>query len=206
MTLLGRSVIRTTGYIGAPGINVIHWSAGLGPGPSDTDGVDEFNQTLQAMIESYLDIIPSEITISIDPDVPYFDASDGVLLGVTTDPGTPRSYSGTSSLLNGSRAVQLVCRHRTDAFVNGRRLQGRTFIGPISGDAIDNDGQIENAWRNETLDSWSGLISGLGGRLAVWHRPTFSGFPPVSNNDGSYADVTSVTANATPGTLRSRKT
>lgn len=199
--MVARTIIRTTGYVGAPGINVLHWTRGLGPEVTDPEAVGQFHLEVQTMLESYLDIIPSTITISIDPDVPYFQHTDGVILGVTTDEGYPRSYSGTSSLNNGPRDTALCIRYRTEEFVNGRRLQGRTFLGPISSDAIGNDGQIETGWITDTPDFFTALYTGIGARLAVWHRPTNE---PPSN--GAYGDVTSVTCNATPGTMRSRKT
>lgn len=200
MTLLARAIVTTTGYIGAPGINVVHYSAGLGPAVSDSDSADQFLPELLACFQGYASIMPAGLTLTVSPDVSYFDDSDGVILGVTSYTGGPLTMTGASSILNGSRAVQLTVRHKTDQFVGGRRLQGRTFVGPITGDAIGNDGQIEAGWIDDTPDIWSGAISGLGARLAVWHRPT-----TPTGTDGAYGDVVNITANATPGTLRSRK-
>jgi hypothetical protein len=201
MTLLGRSVVRTSGYEGSPGINVIHWSAGTGPGPSDPGGVDEFHATLFTALHSLEGIMPSSVTWAIEPDVPYFDDSDGVLLGVTTDPEAPRTFIGDSENWFLARDTCLCVRTRTEGFVSGRRLQGRIFIGPISADAFDTEGQIAAAIVGAVPGYFSGLISGLGGRLAVWHRP------PVGNpTGGSYQDVTSITCNSVPGTIRGRKT
>jgi hypothetical protein len=201
MTLLGRSIVRTTGYIGAPGINVVHWSAGIGPGPDDPDAVDEFHDTLSTALINFVGALPTTITWTIDPQVVYFDASDGVLLGSTADPGAPRAWTGDGSGTTESRATQLCMRFNTGAYVNGRELQGRMFLGPVSNEALGSDGQITSTLVANTPGYMSGLISGLGGRLAVWHRPT-----TPTGTDGSYADVTSITMNATPGTLRSRKT
>lgn len=201
MTIVGRTIVRSTGYIGAPGINVIHWTAGLGPGPTDEDGVDEFHATLFDALTNYDSASPVAVDFAIEPQVVYFDASDGVLLGSTSDPDTPRVWSGTDASYPTSMANQLCIRFNTGTYVNGRELQGRMFLGPCGGYPFGLDGQVSSSIVNATPTWFSGLISGGGGRLAVWHRPT-----SVSAADGVYADVTAATCNTTPGTLRSRKT
>ncbi len=201
MTLVARAIATTTGYIGAPGVNIFHYTRGLGPEVSDSDSADQFLPELLACLEGYASIMPAGLTCTVSPDVSYFNDDDGVILGVTSYTGSTLSFTGSSSLLNTTRAMQLTVRHKTDQFVGGRRLQGRTFVGPITGDAIGNDGQVESGWIDDTPTIWSGAISGIGGRLAVWHRPT-----EAAPSSGAYGDVVTVLANATPGTLRSRKT
>lgn len=201
MTVIGRSIVRSEGYIGGPGFNIIHWTAGLGAGPTHPDGVEEWHDTLLAALTNYEGNIPDSITLTIEPDVAFFDDSDGVIDGVTVDPAGARVVDGltTGALL--SRATQLVVRTRTNEYVNGRRLQGRIFLGPIGNNALSADGQVLAAIVTDAPTNWSGLISGLGGRLCVWHRPT-----PAAPTSGTYGDVVSIGINSTPGTLRSRKT
>lgn len=201
MTLLGRSIVRSTGYEGAPGFNIIHWSAGLGPGPSDPDAVGEWHDTLEAAFTELLGSFVSGVVFTIEASVVYFDASDGVLVGATTDPNGDRTMVGTGAGGSLSRATCYAVNTRTDDFVNGRRLRGRMFLGPIHTGVINLDGQIGQATANAVGDAFDGCISGLGARLAVWHRPT-----EAAPTSGSYGDVTSVQCNTVPGTLRSRKT
>lgn len=201
MTILGRSIVRSTNYIGAPGYNIIHWSAGVGPGPTDSGGVEEFHDTLAQSFTDIVGFLVDDVVFTIEESVAYFDDSDGVLLGSTTDPSGDRVITGTGDPSGISRATQILMNLRTDDYVNGRRLQGRIFIGPISTSIIGTTGQLGLTVPGDVETAFSGLISGLGGRLAVWHRPTTS-----SGSDGSYGDVTSLTVRGTPGTLRSRKT
>jgi len=200
MTILGRSIVRSTGYVGAPGYNIIHWSAGLGPGPTDSGGVEEWHDTLETSFTAIAGALLDTGTWVIEASVAYFDDSDGVLLGSTTDPTGDRSIGGSGANLYVSRATQAVMNLRTDDYVNGRRLQGRMYLGPLSGSALNDAGQVTSGWVSDIDDAFAGTISGLGGRLAVWHRPT-----TPTGTDGAYGDVTSLNCRSLPGTLRSRK-
>lgn len=200
MTILGRSIVKSVGYIGSPGYNIIHWSAGTGTGPTDPDGVDEFHSTLYTAYSNLDEFLVTGADWTIESQVVYFDDSDGVLLGSTTDPGGARTWDGADSAKQVDRSLCATLRLRTDDYVAGRRLQGRIFIGPIGASTIGTDGQVGLGAAATIASEFSGLISGLGGRLAVWHRPT-----TPSGTDGAYGDVTSLICNSTPGTLRSRK-
>lgn len=201
MTLVGRTIVRITGFVGEPGFNIIHWTAGLGPGPSDTGGVEEFHDTLEASYSAIADAYNNQQTIEIEPQVVYFNDDDGVLLGSTTDPSGSRYIDCTSTSFFVDRAMCLTMRLRTDGYVNGRRLQGRIFLGPASAQYLGGDGLVTEAAAAGVAGAFAGCISGAGGRLAVWHRPTDAA--PAS---GTYQDVTSLSVNRVPGTLRSRKT
>lgn len=201
MALMGRTIIESTGYVGEPGYNILHWTGGLGAGPNDPDGVEEFHDTLETALGTPTAWWPDGVILTIQPEVVYFESEDGILLGSTTDPGGARTWAGTGNGVSLSRAECLNVNLATADYVNGRRLQGRIFIGPVATDVFDGAGQISQTIVDDMPDLMSGLISGLGGRLAVWHRPTND--PPTN---GAYGDVTTVTCRRTPGTLRSRKT
>lgn len=201
MTILGRSVVKSTGFLGEPGYNIIHWSAGVGPGPSDPGGVEEWHDTLEASYSGISGYLINQAVLEIESQVVWFDDSDGVILGATTDPAGARIIDCSDLEFNVPRSLCATLRLRTDDFVNGRRLQGRIFLGPLGATPLGGDGQIIEGAQNQVTTSFAGLISGLGGRLAVWHRPTESA--PAS---GAYGDVTGLICNSVPGTLRSRKT
>jgi hypothetical protein len=200
MTTLGRSIVESTGYIGGPGYNVIHWSAGAGAGPTSTGGVEEFHDTLQASFTALAPYLIEVVEFTILPQVDCFSDSDGVIFASTTDPTSGRVVVGEAEGRTLDRAACVTTRFRTEEYVNGRRLQGRAFIGPVGVSAFNTLGQIDAGVQTDVEDALAGLITGLGGRLAVWHRPT-----TPSGTDGSYGDVTSIQANQMPGTLRSRK-
>lgn len=201
MTLLGRTVVRTTGFVGEPGYNIIHWSAGSGPGPSDSGGVEEWHDTLETSLSALADWFNNQQTITISESVDYFDASDGVILGSTVDPGGDRVIDCTSTDFLVPRSTCAVLSERTDRYINGRRLIGRIFLGPIAASILDGSGNIVPGASAVAAGAFAGCISGVGGRLAVWHRPT-----PGAPTSGDYGDVVSLSVPVTPGTLRSRKT
>lgn len=201
MTLVGRTILRSEGYIGGPGYNILHWTGGFGAGPDSPGGVEEFHDTLETALLGNAGYLVTGVTFTIEPDVAYFDATDGVIVGSTLDPVSRTPAVGSGSGVQLSRATQIVCALKTAEYVNGRRLQGRFFLGPAAINGIGTDGQIGAGAQADIEDNFSGLITGLGARLAVWHRPT-----PGSPTSGSYGDVTYLTVRSTPGTLRSRKT
>lgn len=201
MTLVGRTIVRSDGYVGSPGYNILHWTGGIGAGPESTGGVEEFHDTLETAFLAVAGYLVTGVTFTIESDVAYFDDSDGVIIGSTLDPVDRDPGVGSGSGTQTSRATQIVCATRTAEYVNGRRLQGRFFLGPAAANGIGGDGQITTGAKDDIADNFAGLITGLGGRLAVWHRPTND--PPTN---GTYGDVTSLTVRGTPGTLRSRKT
>jgi hypothetical protein len=145
-------------------------------------------------------VIPSFVTFTIDREVLCFPDTTGVVFTATVDPNDEREWSGTSGDLQQTTAQALTVRCNTTEFVNGRRLKGRMFIGPLSSDGIAADAQVNSTLVSVTPDRLDGLISGLGGRMCVWHRPTVA-----APSSGSYGDITSFVANTVPGTLRSRK-
>jgi len=201
MTILGRTIVRSDGYIGSPGYNVLHWSAGVGAGPTSEEAVEEWHDTVEASWTALAGSFTPDATFTIDPTVVYFDDSDGVIIGATTDPNSSRTWEGESTGGTIDRSACYTVNTRTSEYVNGRRLVGRIFVGPISNEVILSDGQIDADTALAVEGFMDGMISGLGGRLAVWHRPTIA-LP----DSGAYGDVVSFKCNTVPGTLRSRKT
>jgi hypothetical protein len=202
MTVLGRSIVRTTGYIGAPGINVIHWVSATGTeGSYDVSLVNDWHSKLWNVVDHYLTDVPDDVTMSIDHDVIIFEDSTGQAIGSISDTLSGASAPGTSSGTNASRGDCLTLRHSTSQWVNGRRLTGRTFYGPMAASMFDTDGQVASAFTSTTPGVWADLTTGLDGLLVVWHRPT----SPTAS-DGAYGVVNVTICNSTPGSLRSRKT
>jgi hypothetical protein len=93
-------------------------------------------------------------------------------------------------------------------FTGGRRLQGRTFIGPVGADALTSGGQITGGAITICNGAFEDLYTGTGARLCVYSRPVeaSTGPPAVDARDGLYGDVVTAVTRSVPGTLRSRKT
>ena len=201
MTILARSIVNTTGFIGAPGVNVIHWVSAVGTlGSYDSSLVQDWHDKLSACLYSNAGNLVTGVTSTIDPTVILFDETTGVAEGSVTQDGTSDDVHGGDADNTSSRSNCLTIRHYTNRWVAGRSLSGRTFIGPCGGGIFDATGQIASNVISATPINWLQLCEGLDGNLVVWHRPTTK-----NGTDGAYGPVVRSACNSMPGSLRSRK-
>jgi len=201
MTLLARVVIESAGYLGAPGYNIMHFSPGTISGFDHQTIADSACQDVSDRYQDVQSFFVDDETWTIGPTVPFFKVTTGESVAEVTASFSNQVITGTGSDIYMDRSACVNVAFRTNDFVSGRRLIGRSFVGPISAQAFASNGQIQNTALAAFGGMFDGAISGLGPMLAVWHRPT-----TPSGTDGSYGDVVTVTARSVPGTLRSRKT
>lgn len=197
MTQFARTIINLSGFEGSPGVNVLHWCA---PAHLDIDlpDVENFHEILgEVFTAAGAGFYAEGVTATVNPVVTVHEVDDGTLVGAFTDTSGPYTVTGTGEGTQ-SRAVQAGIRFATTDVRAGRRVQGRTFMGPIATDQLDDNGQILDAVRTGLAAAWAGAIDPLGPRLIVWSRPT------VAEPVGAYADVTSTTCAARPFILRGR--
>jgi hypothetical protein len=90
-------------------------------------------------------------------------------------------------------------------FLHGRRLLGRSFIGPAGANTSTDNGQLSTEARTRVEEAYAAVTSGIGPRLAVYHRPTKDPISGANNNDGAYGDVVTVSTPTTASSLRSRR-
>lgn len=207
MTNLARAVVALDGWIGGPGVNVLHFSEGFAP-PFDEDSIQGTADELHTAYSACADMLAPGVTITIPAAFPIFDVDTGEIVDVISVPEPVDVITSTGTSGSTSRAAQICVRLSTSKFINGRRLQGRFFFGPIGGGLLQSDGQVSPTMQNNFTDAFGGMTSGIGTRLAVWHRPKGNPHadPPVPPTGGDWADVISVKGSPTPGTLRSRVT
>jgi hypothetical protein len=89
-------------------------------------------------------------------------------------------------------------RFATATVVGNRRLRGGIYLGPIADFAITSTGAIQSAANAAVASAYQAMISGIGPRLQVYHRP-------VGGSGGVAGDVTGVTVMPLPAVLRSRR-
>lgn len=201
MTNLARIVITSEGYNGAPGYNIMHFSYGT---YTELDHQEMANAIGTDLSSGYQDVqayLVDAVTWSIGPTVQFFSAETGVIFDEVTASFSNPVITGTDDSVYIDRSACVNVAFRTNDFINGRRLIGRSFVGPIGGACFGADGQIHATALSAFSGMFDALLSGLGPRLCVWHRPT-----SVQAADGAYGDVATVTGRSVPGTLRSRKT
>lgn len=195
-----RTIVQVDGFIGGPGINVIHWR---GPGGAlggvDASVVRQFHDELSLLYDSLTTIMPIDCRYTILPDVTVFDPATGKATGVLQCPGDAITYQGQDTKGDLPRASAINLKLGTEDWKDGRRVQGRLFLGPIGGRALTTGGQISPTVAADIEDKCTSFTSGIGPWLQVWSRPK-----GALASDGTAHDVIGVRVVETPSTLRRR--
>jgi len=185
-----------TGLTGLPGLHTTYWT-GASSTPVAADALD-----VVARVRAFWNTIKNNMaagtTIAINQNVDVLDQVTGTLTGQLA-PGTVTSVvgSGTSSLPS---ATMMLLKYQTSTIVNGRRLQGRSFIGPLS-TLCNTAGDVTPANNALLLTGSNDLTTGpTASSLVVWHRPT-----DLLPAGGSTAPVVSFATNTEFSVLRSRR-
>jgi hypothetical protein len=199
MTNLARLEVQLGGWTGAPGVSVLHFSEGTSGGWGVQEVIDDFFDEVNTLLGTAAPVWVAGVTVTANPELRIFDAANGDLVDIVSPSDAPPIHTSTAAASPTSRATMGLVQFGTNEFLNGRRLKGRMFLGPIAAASIGNDGLITSALR-EAVPTWfEAITSGLGPRLAVWHRPTL-----LAPESGTWGDVTTVTVRQTPSYLSSR--
>lgn len=192
-----------SGFAGGPGINTWHFEETLADfGGNQAQAIADIVREIYFAIRTNL---VAGTSVTFPAEVTIHNELTGALVDVksVTPPVTVVS-SSTVSDAKVSRATQAIVRLHTDQIRRGRRLQGRHFIGPLSATAMDQNGQITGAVQTAIATAYDGALDWVDGRLVVWG-------PPIEDENDNVVEagvkgtVQSVSVNALPGTLRSRK-
>lgn len=160
---LARVVVDLFGWEGGPGVNVYHFEY-------DDDGaLQDVPNLLQAAYSSVKTYILSGVSIQTPIEAVEINVTDGVPKRIVALPPTVATI-GTGSDGSIPRGTQANVRHFTDAVHEGRRLNGRNFIGPLAGGAIDGGGNISSGARAAFSAMFDGLQDLIEARLMVYHR------------------------------------
>lgn len=198
MTQFGRTIVELTGFDGAPGVNVFNWCAPL-HADIDISDAEDFAEDLNDCFEAVTaDAWAAGVRWTIKPDFGIHEVDTGELVGGGVISGGPYTAVGSGSGAE-SRATQIGVRFLTADFRNGRRVQGRCFLGPSSSGNIGTDGLVTSTARTNFAAAFDAITDPLAARLIVWSRPKPGGVP------GAYADVQSVQISAKPFSLTGRR-
>ena len=199
MTLLWKGQINLSNWIGGPGVSTFYFSQGVPP--LDTAAMAQSVYDKLALLCG--DIAPygrEDVIASPAREIPVIESTTGELQNVYPVPTTVEDYSYTGVSDTIPVSTMACVRLTTDRFINGRRLQGRIFFGPLAGTALGTDGNIWTTPKTGIEAAFNDQLGGLGARMAVWHRPS----SPTAE-DGDYGDVLFATCNRVPSNLRSRR-
>ena len=147
-----------SGFPGAPGYSNMYVSTSV------------VNQgDLQDFFSALEPDLPSAVRIDVPQTGDVIDESTGQITG--TWAGTPNgqivgTQAGVYSAPSGA-----VVNWKTALLVEGRRVQGRTFLVPLAGTAYQADGSLASATQARIQAAATALVVALAGSLKIWSRP-----------------------------------
>lgn len=188
---------RWTGFTGAPGYSNFYFGSGFLDGGLLGDEAQALADRVGDAFNALSDIIPPQVDIRVEPEVPLIDSATGTALDFNTiEPPDYDSGPGVQDYAGPSGAV---VTWRTGDLRNGRRIRGRTFLVPLASQAYESDGTLTNATMSAIRNFGDTMIGGsLEGDLGVWSRP-------VNGEGGVFASVTGFTVPDLVAVLRSRR-
>jgi hypothetical protein len=189
-----RSVIA--GTQGTPGLSTLYAVGSLAT-PVAADALDMVGR-VRAFWNAIITLLPTLTTVNVQSQVDLLDVATGALVGGLA-PAAPATVTGTGgSALPFAAAALLV--GNTGIVINGRRLQGRTFISPLAA-TTNNAGNFGNAQQTTLTNAANAMLTGSSSSFpVVWHRPKAPG--PAG---GVGVAVLTYTARTPYAILRSRR-
>lgn len=207
MTLMARVRAVSSGWPGAPGLNTFYFQQGDGSSFLASDAQLCADRVRAAFLE-LINTFPIGHVVTVDPVVDVLDPADGELqASYGVDPPAPTSGIAISGFQ--AIAAMLLASYHTSGIVNGHRVSGRSFIGPVAEQQDTNGTPNADQSAKLTLFGEALLSVGLGGpNLVVWSRPVPAPTPPATTpaaRAGSAHVVTSITNRDFYAVLRSRR-
>ena|SRR5665648_507154 len=208
MSLIYRVRVASSGWLGGPGLNTFYFQNATDPSIADSTNAALCVAGVHAAFDASKGAYSPSTSIQVSGVVDVLTAETGQL---------SESYAGTEpAVITGlgtgglaPTATMIVGRLNTAGVVNGKRVRGRGFFGPLK-NIVDADGSpaadLVNAigalvnYLHNTVDAAVELV--------VWSRPVTAdstATPPIVGRDGSAHAVTSTSVRDIFAVLRSRR-
>lgn len=170
MALMYRVRAVWTGVAGSPAYSNFYAVA-------PTGGPTTFQNEVAQFIDGLCDYICTPVAINVEGEVPLIDSVTGEIQSIASV--TPSNIAGRATGEMVPRASQLLVRWRTEAFIGGRRLQGRTFI-PYVDQVANDDGRVDPTVVANLANVITPFIVAMDGKLVVWSK-TSGGTAPITS-------------------------
>lgn len=182
---------------GAPGLTTFRFLPGTAGGvPADAvDVVDRVRDCFTAQVANF----STGYVFTVQGEVDVIEATTGVLTGFL-DGGADLVVTGTSAVEPLPIAAMMLLQHQTGDIHNGRRVRGRSYLGPVT-EIANNAGVPTATAKSLMLTGALALLTGATGSVpVVWSRPN----SPVGD-PGFHSQVLSYSAAGYFAVLRSRR-
>lgn len=190
--------IRTelSGAEGLPGLSTVY-ANGASSNPVAADALDMVGRVRTFWL-ALVALMPLGVVMQVSGRVDLIDPTDGELVG-GLNPATPAQVSATGSSSLPTATMALLVGN-TGVIVRGRRLQGRTFVGPLSA-TVNNGGSLGPSQATTITNAATAMLTGSTASVpVVWSRQVQT--PPAA---GSASPVTGYTTRREFAVLRSRR-
>lgn len=188
MALIYHVTWEWTGSPGMPGFTNLFFNAST---PSPANALTACNNS-RLLFNGVASLIPSTVTISLHPDVRVINDADGILSDIYTVAGVTPVVGGAaaaySSPVGGGIDWLSTTVHGT------RRLQGRTFLVPLTGAAFDGNGSLATTTLTAIATAAEAMRTATGPTFGIWGRPRKANpdaTPPVTERAGLWGQANS---------------
>lgn len=201
MPTVGRVEAIWQNFIGAPGYSRFTFD-----GPATVADAGAVTSKVRAFFAALTTLIPAGATVQVQQNVPIFDSQTGLLTNEIAASAAPAVVTGTGATTNGyAGGAGAFIGWKTGNIWQGRRVQGRTFLVPLTAVAESN-GSLTSGAISTITTAGNGLISPSTPAFGVWAKK----FAPGSDGkpqqvDGSFFLATAVSVPDKTGILRSRR-
>jgi len=195
----------SAGWPGAPGLNTFYFDLAGEGGLGSSTTAAECAARVHSAFSAIVDIWPAEWTCQVDSAVDVINTDNGDL-EFSYPFASPALITGTRSEGFGPEAAMVCLNWHTSGIVDGRRVRGRVFLGPLA-PRTDHNG-TPDATVLSRVNSFAGIIETVpmdGNPPTVWsrRRPASTGHP--TGLGGSSHIVLGHSVRDTYAVLRSRR-
>lgn len=191
-----RNRAQITGIEGLPGLFTAYF---VGSTPATTAEATEAAARVRACWEHIKGSIPATVSIVYSGACDVLDPATGTLTGGLT--GTlPVTTVGTQTALELPLGTMGLLQHNTSSIIAGRRVKGRSFMGPFTEAENGSDGRPSPTQQVDIAAAGALLGTTITTPIAhvVWHRPK-------SGSGGASVAVVGYSASGLWSFLRSRR-
>src|SRR3954447_19543393 len=155
MAVIQRIRATWTGFAGAPGYSNFHFST--------TDPLAASAAAAAARVRTFFfdcrSYLVAGSTVSIDTAVPFFNEEDGLVfqeVAITA----PSPVSGLAPSQGYSGATGASVKWSSATYREGHRVYGRTYLVPLAGGALQNNGSLDDTARSVLTTAAAALLTG----------------------------------------------
>ena len=157
MTDIARVRVEWTGLVGLPGISTFYLGTTVTPDVSD----------LLAFFNAIKAYFPPGRQWNVPSSGDVIDDTNGELQGVWTGTGAGTvAATGTFAAYPAGTGARI--RWLTGGIVNGRRVNGATFLAPLVAGAYQDNGTLNDTFISTVAAAGTALLAGE--PIRVWHR------------------------------------